>query len=84
MDRAREVAREILSAEEPEVDRFLVSGAVVTRKGNHYRIESGEEDLESVERLHRRLAGACDCGAPLSSRGEVERCRQCGREFHQH
>ena len=80
--RARDVVRETLWSEgEPEVDRFLVAGAVVVREGLHYRIESGGESWEEIEASARRRIGVCDCGRPLSSRGDVQRCRACGREF---
>jgi hypothetical protein len=82
IDRARQAVRETLWTEgEPEVDRILVSGALVARDGNHYRIESGGESLEEIEALGQREKGVCDCGSPLSSREAVQRCRSCGREF---
>ena len=66
---------------ESEVERLMVSGALVIRTGEHYRIAMGEESAEELETLARRREGTCDCGNPLSARGSVLRCRACGREF---
>ncbi len=83
IQRARQAAWEAFQAVEvsPEIERLLVSGAVVAREGDHYRIESGDEDAKELEHVHHRAAGLCDCGRPLSSRDTVHRCRACGREF---
>jgi hypothetical protein len=76
------VVRQTLGAHaEPEVDCWLVAGAIVAKDGSHYRIESGDESWDEIEALARRQSGVCDCGKPLSSRGEIYLCRTCGREF---
>lgn len=60
---------------------MLVSGALIARQGNHYRIELDlEGDLE-LDRLARRAEALCDCGGLLSSYGSRLLCRSCGREF---
>jgi hypothetical protein len=80
--RALDVLRETLAeAAEPECTRLLVSDAVVVREGNHFRIEAGAGDGAELEAIRLRLAGRCDCGAPLSRRGERMLCRTCCREF---
>jgi hypothetical protein len=48
---------------EPETERMLVSGALVVREGNHYRIVSGAESPDELEASARRQQGRCDCGA---------------------
>ena len=76
------IVGDILSLEpEEEVEQLLVSGALVVRDGEHYRIEAGDETTDELEAIARRQSGLCDCGSPLSSRGSVKRCRTCGREF---
>ncbi len=81
-ERARAIVQQtLLSDIDPEVDRTLVAGAVVARDRDHYRIQSGEESLEDLERGARRAQGVCDCGGILSTRGEHAHCRSCGREF---
>jgi hypothetical protein len=80
--RARElVTRTLGEVDEPEVERILVADAVVSREGDHYRIVSGGESLQELEAAQTRPAGACDCGGPLSSFFERQRCRSCGREY---
>ncbi len=82
LERARRVVRATLGGEaEGDLDRLLVSGALVTREGDHYRVEQGAEEWEELEAIDRRRAGVCDCGSPLSSRGSLHSCRACGREF---
>ena len=82
LERARRVVRATLGGEaEGDLERLLVSGALVTRDGDHYRVEQGAEASEELEALERRQSGVCDCGNPLSSRGSVYCCRACGREF---
>ncbi len=81
LERARRVVRATLGGEEGDLERLLVSGALVTRDGDHYRVEQGAEASEELEAIERRRSGVCDCGNPLSSRGSVHSCRACGREF---
>lgn len=64
-----------------ELERMLVAGALVVRKGEHYRIESGAETYGDLELAARRLGGVCDCGAPLSSREAIRFCRTCPGEY---
>ena len=59
----------------------LVSDAVVVQEGNHFAIEVGAGDSAELEAIGLRLAGRCDCGAPLSRRGEHLLCRTCSREY---
>jgi hypothetical protein len=83
LERARRAVRATLGAEiEGDLERLLVSGALITRDGDHYRVEQGGEEWEELEALARHRAGLCDCGNPLSPRGSLHRCRACGREFH--
>ncbi|HXZ86805.1 MAG TPA: hypothetical protein VEI82_15085 [Myxococcota bacterium] len=71
----------VLGDADGDVDRLLVSGAVVVREGEHFRIESGEESWNELEAQARRLQGLCDCGAVLSQKGARAHCRSCGREY---
>ncbi len=64
-----------------ELDQLLVCGALVVREGSHYRLESGLESWEQLQAAARRLEGVCDCGAPLSQRGDTAVCRTCCREY---
>jgi hypothetical protein len=64
-----------------ELDQLLVCGALVVREGSHYRLESGLESWDELQAAARRLEGICDCGAPLSRRGDAAICRTCCREF---
>lgn len=81
-ERARAIVQEtLLSDPDPEVDRTLVAGAVIARDRDHYRIQSGEESLEELDRGARHAQGVCDCGGILSTRGAHAHCRSCGREF---
>ncbi len=81
-ERARQIVAETLFSEaDPEIERMLVGGALVTRDGEHYRIEMGGDSWEDLEAKARRLEGLCECGAPLSRHGERSHCRTCGREF---
>ena len=81
-ERARAIVHQTLMGEsDPEVERTLVSGAVVARDGDHFRIQSGEESEDDLARAARREEGLCDCGGPLSTRGDRARCRSCFREF---
>jgi len=78
---ARAIVSRTLGQDDPEVDLMLVSGALVAREGNHYRIELDlEGDLE-LESLALRAEALCDCGGLLSSCGPRLLCRSCGREF---
>ena len=70
-----------MGQKDPEIERTLVSGAVVARDGDHFRIHSGEESEADLDRASRREEGLCDCGGLLSTRGDRARCRSCGREF---
>ena len=80
--RALSVLRETLpETAEPECTRLLVSDAIVVREGNHFAIEVGAGDGAELEAIAHRLAGRCDCGAPLSRRGEHLLCRTCSREY---
>lgn len=80
--RALSVLRKTLAeTAEPECTRFLVSDAVVVQEGNHFAIEVGAGDRAELEAIRLRLAGRCDCGAPLSRRGEQLLCRTCSREY---
>ena len=81
-ERARAIVHQTLMGQgDPEIDRTLVSGAVVARDGDHFRIDSGEESEADLDRAARREEGLCDCGELLSTRGDRARCRSCGREF---
>ena len=81
-ERARQIVSQTLFTEgDVEVDRLLVGEAVVSRDGEHYRIESGDDSWKELEAHARRLEGLCDCGALLSTLGERSHCRTCGREF---
>lgn len=81
-EKARQIVAQTLTSEgEAEVSRMLVAGAIVSREGEHYRIESGGDSWRELEAHAQRLAGRCDCGALLSTEGERSRCRSCGREF---
>jgi len=81
-ERARPIVRQTLYSEaESEVAHMLVADAVVTREGEHYRIESGGESWRELEAHALRLEGRCDCGEVLSTEGQRSRCRSCGREF---
>jgi hypothetical protein len=66
---------------EPEVDRLMVGGALVERRGDHFRIERGGESCEELEAQALRLQGLCDCGAMLCRSGNHARCPKCSREF---
>jgi len=66
---------------DPEIERISVSGEVVIRDGNHYRIDGGVDEWVELEARACRLEGRCDCGAPLSVAAERFVCRICGREF---
>jgi hypothetical protein len=69
--RAAQIVSETLDEQDScEVERMMVGDAVVVRKGNHYRIESGGDSAEDS-------GVSCDCGEPLSS----GRCRVCGRRY---
>jgi hypothetical protein len=83
--RAREIVSQTLhdEADEPELERLLIAGAVVVREGEHFRIESGEDAWSELEARARRLEGLCDCGSLLSSLGARAHCRSCGREYRQ-
>ncbi|HXX47216.1 MAG TPA: hypothetical protein VEN47_03245 [Myxococcota bacterium] len=80
--RAAEIVTDaVLGDAEADLDRLLVSGAVVVREGDHFRIESGDESWSELEASARRLQGLCDCGALLSQKGARAHCRSCGREY---
>ncbi len=76
--------RTLLETGEPDCGRFLIADAVVVRKGNHFAIEAGADEDVELDSIALRLEGRCDCGAPLSSRGERLLCRICGREYRWH
>ncbi len=78
------VHRTLRETDEPECGRFLIADAVVVRRGNHFAIEAGVDEGAELDSIARRLEGRCDCGAPLSSRGERLFCRVCGREYRWH
>lgn len=81
-ERARQIVSETLFADaEPELDRLLISGAVISRDGDHYRIETGGEEWDDLATQAQRLESLCDCGALLSTHGDHFHCRTCGREF---
>ena len=81
-ERARELVQRTLGETgEPEIERLLVGDAVVSREGDHYRIESGGDDDESLAAQANRPAGVCDCGEPLSFFDDYQRCRTCGRDY---
>ena len=81
-DRAREIVTHTLGTEEaPEVDRLLVAGALVSRDGSHYRIESGGETAEDLAAIADQSSGRCDCGGLLSAIDTRSHCRSCGREY---
>ena len=68
--RAAEIVTDTLTSDElADVERMLVLDAVVVRKGNHFRIESGGDDPLRV--------GRCDCGERLIE----SRCKICGRHY---
>jgi hypothetical protein len=79
--RARDAVLQTLLAEDPEVERLLVSGALVQRDGEHFWIESGGDEWADLEAQALRHDGLCDCGALLSSRGTRLVCRTCCREY---
>ncbi|MCP4007446.1 MAG: hypothetical protein GY725_24975 [bacterium] len=72
-----------LDFDHPDVNRFLVAGAIVVNDEGHCRIESGAESDEELERIARRYEGTCDCGSVLSNREERYHCRACNREYCQ-
>ena len=72
------VARTLDSDAEPEFERVLIGEAIVIREGDHYRIEQGGDRWDD---LTDSSDGCRSCGAPLSLRGELLRCRNCGSEF---
>lgn len=79
---AQKVVSGILDeAEETELDRIAVAGALIARDRDHYRIEAGGDEWSDLEAAAERAAGRCDCGEPLSRRGSSRRCRACGREY---
>ena len=80
-ERARQIVADTLFAEDAEVDRLLVAGAIVARDEEHYRIEQGGDSWSELQADAARLEGLCDCGALLSTSGDRCRCRTCGREF---
>jgi hypothetical protein len=81
-ERARQIVSQTLFADgDAEIERMLVGEAVVSREGEHYRIESGDDSWRDLEAHARRLEGLCDCGALLSTLGDRSHCRTCGREF---
>ena len=57
--RVREIVDDaVADALDPELERLLVGDAVVSRQGDHYRIESGGETWEELERLARERGSA--------------------------
>ncbi len=75
------VAATLFDEDISEHDEMMVGDALVVRKDNHYRIESGGDEWEDLESRAERLAGRCDCGAPLSCSGSLSHCRSCGRDY---
>ena len=75
------VAATLFEEDASEHDEMLVGDTLVVRKGNHYRIASGGDEWEELEAQAERLAGRCDCGAPLSISGSLSHCRSCGRDY---
>ncbi len=75
------VAATLFEEDASEHDEMLVGDTLVVRKGNHYRIASGGDEWEELEAQTERLAGRCDCGAPLSISGSLSHCRSCGRDY---
>jgi hypothetical protein len=56
--RVREISDDVLRDDaDAEFERLLVGDAVVTREGNHYRIESGDESWAELERLAEQASG---------------------------
>ncbi len=82
--RALDAVMEVLGHEEPEIERYFVSGALVERMGDHYRIATGDDAWADLEALTLRSDGLCDCGAVLSGRDHRLVCRACGREYLEH
>jgi hypothetical protein len=70
---------EVLPDAEAEVDRLLVAGATIERRGDHYRIVSSVETWDELEALAHLGAGQCICGTPLSQRFGTVYCRRCER-----
>ena len=56
--------------EEGDVERILIGDSVVIRKGTHYKVDIGGEDIP-------RVLNNCDCGKRLLE----GRCRECGRYY---
>ena len=69
------ITNTLIEEADPEVDRMLVSDALVIREGSHYRIESGGEDPDELPDVAPPL---CDCGQPLP---ESLRCPSCQRRY---
>lgn len=75
------VNKTLIDEEASDLDRVLVGNALVVRKGDHYRIESGAEGSDELEARAQQLEGRCDCGELLSSLGDRSHCRSCGRDY---
>jgi len=76
--RVREIVDHQLSEDaDPEIERLLVGGAIVTREGDHYRIERGGETWEELERLARASWSCPGCGTALASARDPDRCPRC-------
>ena len=67
--------------EEGDMERVSVAEAIVSRDGDHYRIESGGDEWSDLTAAAERAAGRCDCGKSLSRRAQRWHCRTCGREY---
>ncbi len=81
-ERTTEIVTRTLSEECPdEMDRMLVAGALVVRRGDHFAIESGGDDPEELDAEAQRLTGLCDCGERLSVVDTRRFCRTCGRQY---
>jgi len=77
--RVREIVDEA-TAEDPDrdVERLLVGDAVVTRVGDHYRIERGGDSWEELERLAVELRTCPACHELVGGTSEAPSCARCG------
>jgi RNA polymerase sigma-70 factor, ECF subfamily len=70
--RAQEIAADLLGEDaELELERLLVGEAVVTRDGDHYRIESGGESWAELEQLAAQSTGRDPAAASVLASGSV-------------
>jgi hypothetical protein len=56
-----------------EFEQQHVGDAVVTRQGDHYRIESGGESWAELERLAEQIAGKSAAAAPPPAKPDRNR-----------